>query len=200
MRSLAQKMKKLCPVEFSRKSFKSQKSMKLTKEIVGEQIFKLPAFGLRCTDFAKKNFKVTLLQSTKSQEVSEYLFYLKNWAIVCRKKCGSLGLPPHKKFGLELHPFNSWCFLFSAKRLSWLLTWNHRFYCELLKLISAVLKTNNGGAVNQLMPAWRHWTWLIVVHIANDAIDSKESWNKEISIEQIFFCMIEGKINKNYVF
>ena len=38
--------------------------------------------------------QVTLLQSTKSQEVSGYLFYLKNLAIARRKKCGSLGPPP----------------------------------------------------------------------------------------------------------
>ena len=57
MRSLAQKMKKLCPVEFLRKSFKLRKSMKLTKEIFGGQIFKRPAFGLRCANFGQIFFK-----------------------------------------------------------------------------------------------------------------------------------------------
>ena len=57
MRSLAQKMKKLCPVEFSRKSFKSRKSMKFIKEIFGGQVLKRPAFGLRCADFAQIFFK-----------------------------------------------------------------------------------------------------------------------------------------------
>ena len=43
----------------------------------------------------KKFLKYTLLQSTKSQEVSGYLFYLKNWAIARRKKCGSFLLQSH---------------------------------------------------------------------------------------------------------
>ena len=44
--------------------------MKFIKEIFGGQVLKRPAFGLRCADFAQFFLKVTLLQSTKSQELS----------------------------------------------------------------------------------------------------------------------------------
>ena len=70
MRSLAQKMKKIRAVEFSRKSFKWQESMKFAKEIFGGQVLKRPALGLQCADFAQFFLKATLLKSTKSQEVS----------------------------------------------------------------------------------------------------------------------------------
>ena len=53
MRSLAQKMKKIRAVEFSRKSFKWQKSMKFAKEIFGGQVLKRPALGLQCAYFAQ---------------------------------------------------------------------------------------------------------------------------------------------------
>ena len=77
------KMKKLCPVEYSRKSFKSRKSMKLTKEIFGGQIFKRPAFGLRCADFAQNFFKshvITKYEKSRSFRVPFLIEKLSNCA------------------------------------------------------------------------------------------------------------------------
>ena len=86
MRSLAEKMKKLCPVEFSQQSFKS---MKLTKEIFRGQIFKRPAFGLGCADFAQFFFKthvITKYEKSRSFGVPFLFEKLSN-----QKECGSSG-------------------------------------------------------------------------------------------------------------
>ena len=77
------KNEKSGPVEFLQKSFKSRKSMKFTKGILGasfETAVIRSTVRRFCSFFI---LKVTLLQSTKSQEVSGYLFYLKNLAIAC---------------------------------------------------------------------------------------------------------------------
>ena len=50
---------------------------------LGGQVLKRPTFGLWCTNFAQIFFKVTLLQSMKSQTLSKYLKHLKKIVIAC---------------------------------------------------------------------------------------------------------------------
>ena len=94
MRSLAQKMKKLCPVEFSQKSFKTRKSMKFIKEIFGGQVLKRPAFGLRCADFAQIFFKSHIITKYQKLRCFGVPFLFEKLSNRASKKVWVLRTPP----------------------------------------------------------------------------------------------------------
>ena len=88
------KMKKLCPVEFSRKSFKSRKSMKFIKEIFGGQVLKRPAFGLRCADFAQIFFKSHVITKYEKSRRFGVPFVFEKLSNRASKKVWVLRTPP----------------------------------------------------------------------------------------------------------
>ena len=57
----------------------NHKIHEIYKGKLGGQVFKRPTIGLWCTNFAQIFFKVTLLQSMKSQKLSKYLKHLKKY-------------------------------------------------------------------------------------------------------------------------